>query len=1597
MTVPPVAPLSSGQQRLWLVDRLRPGGVEYLRPVAWRLAGALDAAALRRALTALVERHAVLRTRCVVSGGEPGQHADPVSRIPLAETVAPLAGGEEWVRDALAADLHKPFDLARDWPLRIRLFRMSAEDHVLLLMFHHIACDGQSLDILARDLGELYRAEVSGRPPDLPELPWSYADYAQRQRAAASGARAQADLDYWRGQLADLEPLELPADHARPAAWSAGGSTVVFRVSPEDAAALASLARRHGATPYLAALTVFLTLLARWTGRTDLSVGTPISGRTVRNVRDLIGFFVNTVVIRAELTGRMSFLEALDRVRSTFVAAYIHQEVPFERLVDDLASGRDLSRNPLFQIVFGMTGGHRDELRLPGLEAEEIGLLVDSPMFDLSLELCEERDGGLTGALNYATALFDQSTAERLAAHFRRVFTAAAADPDAPIARLPLLTAEEASAVLIAGQPPEVPRPSPCLPGLVARQAALTPEAIALTSGAGSLTYAELDAAANRLARYLRGLGLGIGHVVALALPRGQDLVVALLAVMRSGAAYLPLDPGHPRDRLEDAIGGAGAGTILTHRALAGHLGTPPVRRVVLDEPGTATAIAASRPDDPVVPVSPDDPAYVIFTSGSTGRPKGVVISHRGIRNHVLWAIRRHRLTPRDAMLHKTSIGFDAAAWEILAPLASGGRVITAPPGAELDPAVMAACIRRHDVTVLQLVPSVLRLFLENGALADCPTLRLITCAGEPLPLEACARLRQVSAASIVNTYGPTECSIDVTSWGYDDGETGSIAPLGEPNDNTIVRILGAEDELVPVGAIGEICAGGEGVAHGYAGQPRLTAERFVPDPFGATPGARLYRTGDLGRWRAGGLVEYLGRRDDQLKVRGVRIEPAEVEQALCAHPDVTAAVVLPAPAPDGSTRLNAYVTGYVTDVGAVRQALRSRLPRAMTPDIIVRVDRFPLTRNGKLDRRALLALDGTPAAARARVAPRTSLEQAVADAWIRVLGISRPGVHDGFFELGGNSLLATRVAFALADVLGREIPVSLIFQADTVASFAAALAANGAGAHPRPALTPRPRDGGPLPLSFAQQRLWLIDQLRGGDGCIVPTAWRITGPLDEAALSRALVQLVTRHEVLRTRIVASDGLPGQVVDPPGTVPVEILRAPDSADAFWQRRILEAAASRPFDLARQWPMRATLLRNGARDHVLLLAVHHIACDGWSLDVLARDLGMLYRAEVTPLPALVPELPVQYADFACWQRDALVGRALAEDLAYWRERLAGMEPTELPVDRERPAAWDSAGDVVVVQVPADLAVRLASLGRDRGATPYMTLLTVFLLLLVRRTGRADVAVGIPVAGRGRREIADLIGFFVNTLLIRTELSSGMSFAEAIDRVGVACREAHAHQNLPFERLVEELAPPRDLARNPLFQVQFEWQDTATEPLTLHGARTDVQDVSLYRVKFDLRLVLIDRQGGALNAVFEYATSLYDRATVVAVAEDFLHLVRAVAADPDAPVGAWRLLPGGAVPADDQRFRCRGIADRPGVPGGSSGHAEEGAAAGRGRNVRPCGAVPEHDHWPGAGVSAEADGPGAAGRDGGHAPQVPAAGAGHPMPRGAVPVQDQALVL
>ncbi|MFF3558411.1 amino acid adenylation domain-containing protein, partial [Streptomyces tsukubensis] len=770
---------------------------------------------------------------------------------------------------------------------------------------------------------------------------------------------------------------------------------------------------------------------------------------------------------------------------------YTHQDLPFEQLVHHLAPQRDLSRNPLFHILFSYDNSPKSELALPGVATETVPLASSSPMVDLSFELTEAADGSVTGVVTYATALFQHATIARLTQHYLHLLDQVAHAPDTPLNQLALVSEDEIRAVLAAGDGAEVPRPPFCLHELIAQQAGRTPNADALLGNGQTLSYRELNDRADRFARHLRRRGAGPGQVVALYLERSADLVVSLLAVLKTGAAYLPLDPVHPESRLHSMVTRAGAGMLITQKSLAARAGALELPAVVCDSDEVIARIAREPTGDLGVPVHEDDPAYVIFTSGSTGLPKGIQIPHRGIRNHVLWAVDRHGVTAEDRVLHKTSTAFDAAAWEIMAPLVAGGTVVLAPVGAELDMTAMAAAVAEHQVTVIQFVPSVLRLFLDAAPDDACRSLRLVTCAGEPLPLEACVRLRRRWQVQVTNTYGPTECSIDVTSWSYRDGTPGISAPLGHPLHNTRVRILDAHGLPVPRGIPGEIHLGGESLAHGYVGRPRLTADRFVPDPFTDRPGARLYRTGDLARWQEDGTIEYLGRTDDQVKIGGVRIEPGEVEAALQRHPAVDSAAIVIRPVRGGEPSLVAFVTGDRDRCGDLRSHLRTQLPRAMVPSAVLFVDRLPLLPNGKLDRRTLLSLEGTPdALPDATAAPRNALERSIARVWSQVLATERVGIHDGFFSLGGNSLAATRAAFLLTGELDRDVPTRLLFEADTVARLALALDP-GKPAGPESDVPRRPGGNGSR-LSFGQERLWLIDQLHdNGTEYLLPTAWR--------------------------------------------------------------------------------------------------------------------------------------------------------------------------------------------------------------------------------------------------------------------------------------------------------------------------------------------------------------------------------------------------------------------------------------------------------------------------------------------------------------------------
>ncbi|WP_336111668.1 amino acid adenylation domain-containing protein [Streptomyces sp. PTD9-10] len=1019
------------------------------------------------------------------------------------------------------------------------------------------------------------------------------------------------------------------------------------------------------------------------------------------------------------------------------------------------------------------------------------------------------------------------------------------------------------------------------LPALFAAQAARTPDAPAVLRADGSaVRYAELAELAGRVAARLRTAGVRPGDFVGVCLRRGPELLAALLGVWQAGGAYVPLDPQHPAARLEAVLEDTAHPVVLTERATADRLPASARHRIAVE------SVDREAPYERVeFAADGDRPAYVLHTSGSTGRPKGVLVPHGGIANRVRWLAHRHKLGAGDRMLLKTTIGFDAAGLELYAPLVSGGAVVLAPEGAERDPAALLRTVADRGVTILQGVPSLYRRLVEEPGWERAGSLRLLFSAGEPLHAELCRAIAErAPGAEIWNTYGPTEASVDITEHRWDPAQDTGAVPIGRPIGNMRVVVLDPAGRPVPVGVPGELHAGGVGLALGYLGRPGQSAERFVPDPH--RPGERLYRTGDRVRWRADGTLEYLGRLDHQVKVNGVRIEPGEVEAALAAHPWVRAAVAAAVPDGTGGYRLVAWVQsrGEALRPQELRAFLRGSLPDPLVPTAYVPVTEFPLTPNGKIDRSALPDPADTPADT-AHVPVRNPAERAVAEEWARLIGTPADEIgalHD-FFQLGGSSLMLNKLAAGLSQAAGRTIPATALLTATTVEQQAVLLTARSEGAAPAAdePLGPVPRDPQGLPLSPGQQGMWLLDRLRPGSAeWNAPVFLTLPAVYDDSTLSRALTALAERHEILRTRYALRGAEPVQIADLAAEWELRTARAdtPEELNA-----LVAEEFTLPFDLARG-PVRRALAVRGRGTLAVVLSIHHIACDGWSSVVLERDLRALAEAAHTGTDARLPELPVQYADHAVHRRRRLTEDFVATELEYWKNRLDGILPVELPTDRPRPATRDAAGRAHVFTVPAPLAERAAALGRSCGATLQQTLLTAFAALVARYTGSWDIPVGVPVAGRSGPEVADVAGYFLNTLVLRCDAGADTPFRDALVGVRDTAREAFAHSELPFDRLVEELDDTRDPARTPLYQVMFDLHEEGRTGTAVGAADADAFRGAWSTARTDLTLVLQRQADGSLLGLAEYATALFDAATVERFTDCWVRLLESVTDDP-----------------------------------------------------------------------------------------------------------------
>ncbi|MES1240588.1 MAG: amino acid adenylation domain-containing protein, partial [Acidobacteriota bacterium] len=1462
-------PLSPGQRRLWVLERLDPLSAAYHLAAALHLRGPLDVRALAAGLAEIARRHEALRT--VLAEGEGGPQQDVLPAIAgLAvvdlSSLSEEAAGPEAARLA-AEEAVRPFDLALGPLFRTSLVRRTAEESALLLTLHHAVADGWSLGLLAAELQALYGAFVEGRPSSLAEPAAQYADWTAWSLERLAGPEMESEIAWWRARLAGLPAaLELPADRPRPAVRGSRGATLAFDLGDAgDTAPVAAAARAAGATPFMVLAGAFLGLLHRITHEDDLRIGVPVANRARPEVEGTIGLFVNTLVLRADLGGDPPFAAALRRVRESALGAFAHPEVPFERLVEELEPERDLARTPLVQVMFTHQPAPWRAPALTGLETRLEEIPTRTAKFDLTLAV-EETEGRLRAQLETSSDLFDPATAGRFAGHFRTLLESLVRSPDRRLSDAPLLTAAEREQLVLWSAAPRLDlADGERLHDLFLARAAETPDAEALAARAGRLTYGELTDRSAGVARGLRALGVGPETRVAVLLERGPDLVPVLLGVLRAGGAYVPLDRAYPPERIAYVLEDSGAAVVVADEELKDRLpaGWPSV---------SPAELAGTEEDEVEAGPLPDNLAYVLYTSGSTGRPKGVCLAHRSAVALVRWA--REVLTDDDlhGVLASTSIGFDLSVFEIFATLSWGGRVILAENALEL-PALPAA----GEVAVVNTVPSALAELARSGGLP--PGVRTIGVAGEPLPLALVRRvLDGAGGRRVLNLYGPTECTT-YSTFTQVPAEPDRAPAIGRPIANTSAVVVDRRGSPVPAGVPGELWLGGAGVARGYLGRPALTAERFIPDPFAGEPGARAYRTGDLVRWRPDGELEFLGRIDHQVKVRGFRIEPGEIADALARHPGVRECVVV-ARDVHGDRRLVAYVVAAPGDAprpAELREHLRRSLPEYMVPSAFLALPEIPKTATGKIDRGAL----PEPMPSEAAAAPRalaTPAQELLAATWEEVLGVRGVGPADHFFELGGHSLSAARVLSRIRAVFGVELPLRRLFEKPTLADLAAELEPPGVSTDQD--LVPVERGDRPA-LSFAQERLWVLDRLEPGSPAYnVPLLVRLTGLGSEEAgrLRESLLAVARRHEALRTVFAEQDGEPYLSIRPEPELPWEEVDVAGLPEAL---RLAKETALRPFDLARGPLWRGLLLRLSPEEALFLLNVHHIVTDGWSMGVLLRETGLLYGG-VEP-----PSLPVQYTDFAAWQRQRLGDRGggrLEPDLAYWTRRLDGAPPVlELPLDRPRPAVASPRGAGEPLRIPAGLAGALRALARREGATLFMVLAAAFQALLARLANQEDVCVGTPVAGRRRVETEGLIGFFVDTLVLRTDLSGEPSFRELLGRVRERTLEAHAHQELPFDRLVEALRPERNLGQTPLFQVMLALQNAALDAPPPAGLGLEVLDLEPAAVRFDLTLSLRDPGGDSeLAGELRFRTDLFERATVRRWGGKLLALLEAVAA-------------------------------------------------------------------------------------------------------------------
>jgi len=1494
-------PISFAAQRFWFLEQVHPGSAINHISLGMRIRGPFNPERLERAMQEIIRRHEILRSRFGWERGEGYAEVSTESTFTMNQLdLRELNHAEQEieVKQLLRTEAEQSFDLSRGPLLRVACAALDQNQHVLTLAFHHLIADGWSLRVFFKECALLYEAGDDVASAQLPKLNVQYADYAYWQRRRLEQGLRKADREYWIRQLSNVSrPAELPVDHPRPRMRTFEGGVQSRRLTSELATALNVFCQQQGVTTFMVLYAVFLTWLHRYTQESDIVVGSVVTGRRRVDLEDMIGHFVNTVALRSELSGEITVQDFLKQVSSVVTDAFDHQELPFEEVVEALSLRREGTLSPLFNVMIVLEDDPLPLFKIRDLEMTHLPWKRTALEFDLVL-MVVNKGKNLDLRFLFDSSILDRSTVGRMLRQLETLLEAFIKKPEARLGELSLLTANERRNAFLEMNQTKPPVPfSAGIHTLIETQVERTPDTVAVVCGSESLTYRELNRRANRVAHALQKLGVSADVPVGLYVERSVDGIVALLGILKAGGGYVPLDPSHPDYRIRSMLDAAQISIVITQRHLRSRLHN--YAGQMCDVETLYKSRTSKKEENLEDPVLPDQLAYIMYTSGSTGGPKGVAVTHRNLVSS-LRARAHYYPETVDRFLLTFSLAFDGSLIGIFWTLLQGGQLVIPPESAYREPAALAALIKQHRISHVAWVPSLYNFVLGEAVNTQLDSLRIVITGGESLSLKLVRRHYELLPhATLYNEYGPTEATVWCSVYKTTRQELGARVPIGKPIDHIQLYVLDANLDPVPTGVPGELYIAGDSLARGYVNQPQLTRERFLAHPHVA--GTRIYRTGDRVRYREDGNVEFLGRLDQQVKLRGHRIEMGEVEQALSLAPGVSQAAVLLREDRPEQQRLVGYVTGQPevkSLLDQIRDYVAVRLPHYMVPSLIVWLDAMPLTGAGKIDRAALPVPEEANGQVASKIAPRNHVEGAVARLWKSVLGGSEAGLHDNFFERGGHSLLATQLVSRMREVFDVEVSLRAFFEQPTIAGLAQEV--NRLSCGERRALKTSPivrvsRDQ-PLPLSHSQQRMWLIYQLAPESTAYnMPFASRQTGPLNKLALRHTIDAICSRHEAFRTTFTMTADGPAQIINPvqpPHWVEVDLSRLPDDQRWHEATRLVEHEACLPFDLEKGPLARFLLIEIAPEDHVLVLTMHHIIGDQWSFGVIGNEFAFFYNAFCQGKAPSASPLPLQYADYAVWQRRCLSDEWLGTQSDYWQKKLAGLSKLSLPTDHPRPVVQTFYGSQCVLELPASLIDRVKQFSVERNATVFMTLLACFQILLSRYSGQTDVAVGSPIANRTQSAVESIVGSFVNTLVFRADLSGDPPFEEMLEQVRETALEAYANQDFPFDKLVDIMGSSRDHSSPPLVQVLFNLANAPIGEINLHGLSWVPFEAETRTSQFDLSLTIETEI--ARKAYLTFNTDLFERQTAERMLGQYKVLLHSALATPKAKLSELSMI-------------------------------------------------------------------------------------------------------